>query len=696
MEGPLFNAGFLGGKFLWFVGQVADDSTWRENLNPAKNEDPKKDVPGWGYRYKVRIMGCHDQDEEDIVSEDLPWAQVMYPPTAGSGLGGSRQTPAIRQGMFVFGFFLDGQDQQVPIIMGILGSNAKTVTEDLKTGKTGGKNFASQSGFANADEDETKVTPDEQIATVDPSSVGTTESTDNIHQETVEDRRKNDVLEQKHALSCADPLHQSDVKNLQTCTEELSKNIQNLQRAQQDYASAVSLPVIGVDAEVQGLIDNAAGEMSGQMKETMGKAEQFTNEQFNKDMAPLLNLAVPSFKNVLMEEQIKGFEEICCAFNAINAGLAGLIGAALAKSFANKKKQSQSGAVQSANEAAGVQPKLDTPVEIPPLPPEGFYSPSPICSTEELMGEVLGGTINKISSTFTSAKNRVVTTANDGTNPDTASVAGSSPTPSVDMSISQSNVAASLKSGALVGGIAGALAGAAGIDKNIIGSVATAFKSGNYASGLSSMLSLSGISADSGVATAAIHAISSGDLVGGFTEAASALGVPTGMMAGIGGAFAAIQGGDMSALTGQIQSLASFDPQSMLGSVAGMGPGDLMGGMGALGGMDMDIASSMNFTQSITQFFECDQEPECSPNDVHTLGGGGESVDGASCASIAESANNAAKTQVAPPLKTEGEKTAFSKPSLSELRAKSAVKTQEFLDEDVSDDISDEEALTIF
>lgn len=638
MEGPLFNAGFLGGKFLWFVGQVADDSTWRENLNPAKNKDPKKDVPGWGYRYKVRVMGCHDQDEEELVSEDLPWAQVMYPVTAGSGMGGSRQTPAIRQGMFVYGFFLDGQDQQSPIIMGVLGSNAKTVVKDLKTGKTGGKNFAPQSGFANADEDETKVTPDEQIATVDPSSVGTLESTDNIHQETVEDRRKNDVLEQKHALSCADPLHQSDVKNLQTCTEELSKNIQNLQRAQQDYASAVSLPVIGVDAEVQGLIDNAAGEMSGQMKETMGKAEQFTNEQFNKDMAPLLNLAVPSFKNVLMEEQIKGFEEICCAFNAINAGLAGLIGAALAKSFANKKKQSPP-----ASAAVGPQPaQLDTPVEIPPLPPEGFYSPSPICSTEELIGEVLGGTINKITSTFTSAKNRVVSTANDGTNPDIATAAGSAPTQSVDMSISKSNVAASLKSGALVGGIAGALAGAAGVNPNIIGSVTNAFKAGNYSSGLASMLSLSGVSSDSGVVTAAIHAIDSGDLVGGFTEAAGALGVPVGMMAGMGGAFSAIQSGDMSALTGQIQSLASFDPQSMLGSVAGMAPGDLMGGMGAMGGMNMDIASSMNFTQSITQFFDCDQEPECSPNDVHTLGGGGESVDGASCASIAESANNAA------------------------------------------------------
>ena len=190
----------------------------------------------------------------------------------------------------------------------------------------------------------------------------------------------------------------------------------------------------------------------------------------------------------------------------------------------------------------------------------------------------------------------------------------------------------------------GALAAAAGVDVSAIGSVASAFKAGNYASGLSSMLSLSGISADSGVATAAIHAISSGDLVGGFTEAASALGVPTGMMAGMGGAFSAIQSGDMSALTGQIQGLASFDPQAMFGSVAGLSPGDMIGGSGALGGMNMDIASSMNFTQSVTQFFECDDEVECSPNDVHTLDGGGESVDGSSSASVAESANNASRT----------------------------------------------------
>ena len=62
-------------------------------------------------------MGIHDAGESMIPSDQLPWAQVMYPITSGAGLGASYQTPGIKQGCFVFGFFLDGSDEQIPIIM---------------------------------------------------------------------------------------------------------------------------------------------------------------------------------------------------------------------------------------------------------------------------------------------------------------------------------------------------------------------------------------------------------------------------------------------------------------------------------------------------------------------------------------------------------------------------------------------------
>ena len=45
--GSLFNPGFLGSSFLWWVGQIADDATWRDNILPGPHKDTKK-RDGWG------------------------------------------------------------------------------------------------------------------------------------------------------------------------------------------------------------------------------------------------------------------------------------------------------------------------------------------------------------------------------------------------------------------------------------------------------------------------------------------------------------------------------------------------------------------------------------------------------------------------------------------------------------------------
>ena len=71
---------------------------------------------------KIQSQDCysHDKEEEAVKSDQLPWAQAMYPVTAGGGNANSKGTLNLRQGMFVFGFFMDGPDQQVPVIMGVL------------------------------------------------------------------------------------------------------------------------------------------------------------------------------------------------------------------------------------------------------------------------------------------------------------------------------------------------------------------------------------------------------------------------------------------------------------------------------------------------------------------------------------------------------------------------------------------------
>jgi len=152
----LVNQGFIGQDFIWWIGQVADDSYWRDNILSGKYESAES-IKGWGYRYKVRIFGLHDLGEEVIASENLPWANVMYPITAGAYLQNSGQTPMVRQGNIVFGFFLDGVARQQPVIMGCLGNNsqtdiATTIGDNRVTNTTSGKSVC-VSGYSQGNED---------------------------------------------------------------------------------------------------------------------------------------------------------------------------------------------------------------------------------------------------------------------------------------------------------------------------------------------------------------------------------------------------------------------------------------------------------------------------------------------------------------------------------------------------------------
>ena len=106
-------------------GQIVDDSVWRDNILAGKYED-KDTPPGWGRRYKVRVFGEHDLGGEEgypIPDEQLPWANIEFPVTAGSGAGNCKQTPLLRQGNIVSGYWADGHAKQMPIITGVLANN---------------------------------------------------------------------------------------------------------------------------------------------------------------------------------------------------------------------------------------------------------------------------------------------------------------------------------------------------------------------------------------------------------------------------------------------------------------------------------------------------------------------------------------------------------------------------------------------
>ena len=127
MEQGVFDKHFVGKDgFIWWIGIIANDS-WKEN-NPGSTPDgiPLVDQIGISERYQVRIMGYHD-DLDALPNDQLPWAGVVYPVTAGGGSGPfGASSSAVEEGTFVYGFFLDGENGLHPMILGILGINQYT------------------------------------------------------------------------------------------------------------------------------------------------------------------------------------------------------------------------------------------------------------------------------------------------------------------------------------------------------------------------------------------------------------------------------------------------------------------------------------------------------------------------------------------------------------------------------------------
>ena len=552
----LFNPGFLGSHFLWWVGQIAPSENWRGNDKNERFTSPK-DIPGWGYRYKVRIMGLHDKGEDEdgdstiIPNDQLPWAQVMLPVTAGSGLMGSFTTPNIRQGNFVFGFFLDGQDQQVPVIMGILGNNAKTEIPDLNS-----HIFAPMSGYANASEDESDVIAKGDNI-VEPNSTPTAESIDGQNRDTAATEAQKNTLEEEVPLACPDPATNSEMQNIQTCMKQMSAEIKQKQETMTKFPAAAGLPTAEMGKSIDEIIAGRSGEVTKYMGSIMGRVQQYTTEQYADQLRQMLALAPTSAGLDMREFQLEGLSGIADTFAGITDGLPALVLGGLKNAFKKKKSSSPS--------PPPTQPQLTSPGSevIPPLPPEGYYIPTPLCATEEMVGEVLGSTINQIMAGVDNAIQPAVTAAAGKSGSAGKKAAGSSPLDAL---------------GGLAGlsGMLGGLGALQGMDFDVssaigfVGDISTLFDSAPLPE-CSPNTSLSMDSGGNGApqmtsAQSITDAATNFITDQGLTAAATAVGGPLGGLAA------------QAVVSGEFEVPSLDDPSAIFGA-AGTALGGPMGGM---------------------------------------------------------------------------------------------------------------------
>ncbi len=106
----MINKNFGGeDQFVWWMGMV----------------ESRKDPLALG-RLQVRIFGVHTPVLSDIPSDQLPWA---HPTFAVNDKGFS--TP--KESEVVFGFFADGPNKQIPIVLGVI-PGFSTVMSNLGVG----------------------------------------------------------------------------------------------------------------------------------------------------------------------------------------------------------------------------------------------------------------------------------------------------------------------------------------------------------------------------------------------------------------------------------------------------------------------------------------------------------------------------------------------------------------------------------
>jgi len=109
---------------------------WTGIIVPFDSQKEQVSGFGWGWRYKVRIMGFYDQTLED---DRTVYATCLLSASDGTGGGGRYRSVRYAQGDVVFGVFL-GDNYQNPLILG-----AFPRTSGVKYGGSG--KFDPKSGF---------------------------------------------------------------------------------------------------------------------------------------------------------------------------------------------------------------------------------------------------------------------------------------------------------------------------------------------------------------------------------------------------------------------------------------------------------------------------------------------------------------------------------------------------------------------
>ena len=334
LDQGLFKNHFVGRDgFIWWIGQIADENTWKANIPgfPAPTNAPTEGEPiGFGERYKVRIMGYHTAAPSQLTDEELPWATVMYPVTAGGGGRGSSQNANLTQGCFVFGFFLDGDNAQQPVIMGCMGYNDyQEVMKNVPDAK-----FLPFSGYTPKEKIATTGVRDNEIEeerigqaqkdgtdfdAITESATGNTTRSDLASSEEKEDGQK------KEPLAVRSDCRPIPTGQVQTIMQNGLAEIQKVKKAKRDKQINLAIDTSKFDEKIEELTKKMARKVAAPLKSITTQIQKTTTEKVNTELKKKYFEIPVNERQKLKEEVEKANDELSCAFRNIMDALETLV-----------------------------------------------------------------------------------------------------------------------------------------------------------------------------------------------------------------------------------------------------------------------------------------------------------------------------------------------------------------------------------
>ena len=337
LENSLIKTHYIGRDgYVWWIGQIVKQDNWIANIAERPTES-NEEFKGFDYRYKVRIIGYHPADVEELPDEQLPWASVSFPVTAGSGQGGASQSPNLRQGMFVHGFFLDGDDGQQPIITGVFGVNQYAEVK-RNNGLVGPYELFSGTPSEDEDVSRNSLPVNQDQANTGEVLVESVNGQDQIESGTDLEADTDDKEEQRIVKTTT--CDQGRDEAIQTILKNALNKKQRLQKAKKKWKDKISTNIgkakIDISGALEGIdeIEKAINETMAQAQEDItGQVKTITDgiqlnvtKKINKTMAKAYSQVAPGAFSDLKKKADKASDDLSCAFRNIQANLFKMVG----------------------------------------------------------------------------------------------------------------------------------------------------------------------------------------------------------------------------------------------------------------------------------------------------------------------------------------------------------------------------------